>query len=584
MEGTTTTLTQQQGHIIKVNKNDPVLLDEYNVEHKVVAYPSIGTAQSNEATVGVATTSSLLLSSPTTTSGHEKPRSQSTGRVRRSGRDLVQDVYERLGVERPAAGSTTTRGRCPGLRTAAEQQRARSLSRGRIRHRWPPSAAETARDEASALSKKQPTIRTTEPTPLSPKQQRGFRTRAAAVYRSSHSSRDDASFKETSASLNTNPTITKDLIINTKKSLSEWRRTLDKEAAFDIPEVTSSARNISSWEANTPRVANSSIIPKSSETRSGVPVHVQDLEWKDEKKEDSFDLDQMSPASVKERMLAFGGGNDLNHSRSVNSITSTRRSVDKQYAAQFATRDHPPKIDIFAESTRNGNQNGSSSVGIVEGTVPEDIKTKKPSAMDSDASLHSSSSVHSALPNSSSNNNNKIANIAEAFLAAIQSSSKEASFASPPRAHIRRHSYAPIAEIVSSDDPGNEAENVSLLSVTSEDPHIMLSPPSNTRTRSKSWNRVNAYTTTSLSLPQSPPIAVSSPSPQVARASINQTNNTTTSEVERLVEERVRIRVNELERHMLDQLQTFITRLDEKIDARVARLERSLHQALQQQR
>lgn len=528
------------------------MLNVYNNGHKVVAYPSIVTAKSNDVTAG-ATPNSLLISPKAV---REKQRAQSAGRARRSGRNLVKDVYERLGVDR------TSEPRSPGLRTVADQQRARSLSRGRIRHRWPPEPA--IGDESSATKKQtNNNSRTMEertavelPAPLSPLQQRAYKARAAAVYRSSKVSRDELS--KGSLAQKTNPTLTKDLVIGTSNSFSEWRKALEKETAIGMTKASSSAREKAGWESSTPRSSNSTNIPKS--------ITTNESEWKDEKKEECSDVVQISPLSVKERLLAFGEGNDSTHSRGSSSKNKSdnslaRRPVEKKNSAPFVLGDHPPKIDIYAEC----NQNHNRSMGFEECLVPEGL-VKKPSTTESGISIRSTSSVNS--------NNDKVTSIAEAFLSAIHASNT-----SPQRVHNRSHSFAPVAEFVSTYDPGSEVENVSLLSVNSEEHHYSMLSPAPTRSRSKSWNRVTAYTTASSPLPLSPPSTFLSSSPQVARnASVNPAND-----VERLVEERVRNRVNELERHMLDQLQTFMKRLDEKMEARVARLERTVQQAMQKQ-
>jgi hypothetical protein len=168
MENTTATTTSTQQRekptALHAFDIDPLMLKVYNKGHKVVAYPSIVASKSNEATVG-ASSSSLLLSPKAV---REKQRAQSAGRLRRSGRDLVKDVYKRLGVDRPSEP------RSPGLRTVADQQRARSLSRGRIPHRWPPEPA--VRNESSATKKQHNSSGTMSeilwkiPAPLSPLQ------------------------------------------------------------------------------------------------------------------------------------------------------------------------------------------------------------------------------------------------------------------------------------------------------------------------------------------------------------------------------------------------------------------------------
>jgi len=594
---------------LTTKNTDPLLLNMYNNGHKVVAYPGIVAAKSNEAAVGAPSAGSIasLLLSPT--SKREKPRAVSAGRVRRpSGRDLVLDIYERLGVERPETSSPTNnnttataanannanpRGRSPGLRTAAEQKRARSLSRGRVRNRWPPvQHAEPVRDDPA--SPPPPTNNSSvflDEPPLSPRQQRGYKVRAAAVYR--NGGRDEPSPNKNYNNSNTSMP-TKDLMLNTSKSLTDWRRTLEKELTTTTPSTRSNN------------------VPRSIQTNSEDPCD----SWKDEKKESTTAEDQdeedcVSPASVKERMIAFGG--DSSKSSSKASATShLRRSVDKQYAAQFAMREHPPKIDIY-ESARqqNSSTNHAEDGGEEEQKKPAAVGaaledehsyhhgSRQQHAVESSAavSVKSSPSPHNLVSTNSNSNTNNKGKIAEAFLAAIhtQTSSTSLSPNRHPQIHKRSHSFAPVDEVVSTEDHGSVSENVSLLSTNSEDnPHHQLSPPPRGSAK-KSWNRVSAYTnspaaaaaggnyhTTMSSLPIPPYAGASSQQQRTAAAAPPPATINTINEqhVERLVEERVRARVGDLERTMTDQLQTFMTRLDERMESRVARLERTVHALL----
>ena len=527
-------------------KTDPLVpnLDENG--HEVVAYPNLALSKSTEPEFAMGTGGRGPTAS-TRRSLHvlkrrsaTKPRSLSAGRARPTGRDLVNDVYERLGVERPeyssaVAGLQAERGRSPGLSTAADQRRARSLSRGRIRNRWPPSNAEVPTTptkptksvrESAPASPKSRVYGPTDCEPTSPASPlRGtYKTTAANVYQNSREERA----KEVTP-------------LPTSKSM-EWRKPADTEQRK---------------EEMLPRAIQSS----------------HSMEWNDEKKdaENPSEDGYMSPPSVKDRMRVFG--NDVKEAKSASKVS--RRPVDKQYAAQFAVRELPPKINIYASGKNNGTMidNAPSDEKKNDQEDPDDghQEQKKTTASEAGSSAKSTQSAPSKT------------NIAEAFLAAIHSPTPSTSSGSPRKLSNMRNDvslFAPVTEVVSEEDISSETENVSLLSTTSED--LGSSPQSGHRVSKKSWNRVPAYT------PGTNQYMHTSPTQQ-RRGTIGSIINhhhhhgNNDAAIEKMVDDRVRARVGEIERNMLDQLQTFMTRMDERMETRVGRLERTIQALLREQ-
>ena len=522
-------------------RNDPLLLNVYNNGHKVVAYPGIMPSKSTDAAVGGGSKSSNFtmhaLKRP-----NGKPRSMSAGRARPSGRDLVKDVYERLGVERPdtsSPGSPSGRGRTaaacsPGLSTAEDQRRARSLSRGRMRNRWPPSsskegaaptspprtkavrgaseAAGATAEPASPVSPNARVFRRTDDSPASPVSPRTYKTTAVATVH-----RREQDFMNEAAASMTN-----------SKSL-EWRRADHEEA-------------------------KEGVIPRAMQAS-------QSMEWRDEKKE-SHDYpfaegEPTSPVSIKDRMRLFGDDS----SRKAAASNVSRRPVDKQYAAQFAVREHPPKIDIYE---------GGKNLCLAD-SAPSFDEKKSDESESADRNHRAYNAPKKSAIEAGSVKSYPLspvktkAGMANAYLAAIQSPN---STASSQRKLFVGRTYAPVSEVVSGaeGDHASETENVSLLSANSED---QSSPYAGHRGTRKSWNRVPAYT------PGSSQYLHTSPSQQ-QRGTFGNTINE--AAIEKMVDDRVRARVENLERSMVDQLQTFMTRMEERMEARVGRLEALLRE------
>jgi len=539
-------------------KKDPMLpnLDENG--HEVVAYPNLALSKSTEpefamgtgGRVGSTSTRRSLLALKRRSA--TKPRSLSAGRARPTGRDLVNDVYQRLGVERPeyssAVAGLSERGRSPGLSTAEDQRRARSLSRGRMRNRWPPPNAEvpttptkptkTVRDLAPASPKSRvygPTTDDCEPTsPASP--QRGtYKTTAANVYRNSREERA----KEVTS-------------LPTSKSM-EWRK----------PAETDQRK-----EEMLPRAIQSS----------------HSMDWNDEKKdsENPSEDGYTSLPSVKDRMRVFG--DDIKEAKKASASKVSRRPVDKQYAAQFAVRELPPKINIYASGKNNDKMIDNSPFDEKKNDQedPDDGHHEQKKPTSEAGSAKSSQSAPSKT------------NIAEAFLAAIHSPTPSTSSGSPRKLSTMRNDaslFAPVTEVVSEEDISSVTENVSLLSTTSED--LGASPQSGHRGPKKSWNRVPAYTpgtnqymhTTSPLQQRRGTIGGSSYSNSSNHHHHHNHSNGNNNDaaIEKMVDDRVRARVGEIERNMLDQLQTFMARMDERMEARVGRLERTIQTLLREQ-
>jgi len=301
--------------------------DEVEVSHQqrsVVAYPR-GRKSTN------------LIMKP-------RPRSLSAGRNRKNAQDVVQSVYDRLGVrrgqwisdhagkpdsEKPAieqssgavvdeeapravtsparsprpserrtssssafherfrAAATKSRGRAPAP-AATEQpptiqeRRARSLSRGRLAKRWPPAKSSQPEEEPVTC-----------PSPPQSSPKLTVQTRAVG-----------------GAPKEINTALVMKRLTGSSKEITEAGEFMDLnlDTQTDVGRVNSS-----------------------DETTA---------------RQDLLETKSMSGPSLQDRMKAYNG---MICSNTRNTRPSSTRAIDnKQYAANFAVRDHPPKIDIYS--------------------------------------------------------------------------------------------------------------------------------------------------------------------------------------------------------------------------------------------
>jgi hypothetical protein len=243
-----------------------------------------------------------------------RPRSRSLGRSRT--RDVVQEVYDRMGVSRDdlkdggngsnaekfqqryraaAAMSTPSNTYARGRPTEAlltdGNRRARSLSRGEsVTRRWPPTQGQTEQDVENMAPSLTKPVEIVGDTFL----KQGFSATASPI---------------------TSPS----RIAISSRSLQ--KSVAGKSSKSDKKEETST------WKAKAPDPPNAPYAPQ-----------------KDEQSEDHSE--ESAIPSVKERMLAFH--------QPQSKPTSARNFQTKSYPVLYAKKreQHPPKIDIYSDVKR----------------------------------------------------------------------------------------------------------------------------------------------------------------------------------------------------------------------------------------
>jgi hypothetical protein len=538
--------------------SDPLLLNIYNNGHKVIAYPnahqrslqqnSLLASKSSEATVGENSIQIPALKPVAT-----RPRSLSASRTRRIGTDLVQDVYDRLGVTRGAlVDSADTDHKFPsrlqqmGTVVAAAERgrsrepfedpamRTRSWSRGRLRSRWPPATA--AANNAEVLSSPKPEVR-----PL----------RSANNYETEVLSSKPRSFRgiDDTAVLSPKPRVFRS---NSEAShLSPKLRTF-RDTAASIYRVHSRSTE---WK---------------DEKRESVVLKNSSSEWRDEKKEgdcnsqECDDEARSNVPSVRDRMHAFSGPE-------ANKKVISPKRVDKPYASQFVVREHPPKIDIFGgEKNRESDILDDKDEDVNSGSLGKHLQKhngKQLTTNESSCALDS--------PKSLSGKSN---HVASAFLAAIQTSPSDKPVIS------RSYSYAPVTEMIS-DDQASVAESVAVSMLSSSGSDDQMSPTFVNRLGNKQGNvckkpswleRGKRLSGGNKGGPTTTSHRRASPPPSSLRVGTSlSTHSERASVIEKMVDERVRARMNDLERRVEEQMRTFMQQMDAKVASRMADLERS---------
>lgn len=96
----------------------------------------------------------------------------------------------------------------------------------------------------------------------------------------------------------------------------------------------------------------------------------------EEKKEDQVNDGEETPVSLKDRISVFGA---VKGSNTKKTKQRTTRSVDPKYLAQFAVRDLPPKIDIYAENN-GGAKDASKTTDTTEGSTATSPTPEAPKA------------------------------------------------------------------------------------------------------------------------------------------------------------------------------------------------------------
>lgn len=473
------------------------------IGHKVVAMPTSSLSMSVRDAV-----------SSRSTFNPDRPRSLSAGRATTRSRDIVQEVYDRMGVSRggpiedtqanentysperrgcssapqrrrepdsssdkfsqrykAAAALSTPRGRSLELAGTDGERRARSLSRGRsVAGRWPPAAPlENAPAPAKSRMIEEGTAAST--TPSSPK-------RNARSY--SHSDSQDDSVE----------------------NHSPQKESLDKDTNSSIP-------------------------------------------------------------SVKDRISVFAGPR------------TTARKFSQNKPANYQTYtsvERPKKIDIYAEARRQEKQVQPQDDDIAGLAPPSSTVPPSPAAAaaaDVAAEMVRRNSSALSVKSSTSGRTPRANGIAGTYLGAIKL--PPATITTTPT----QTTSAPLSEISAMEGNG-DGYSVAASSVSGDDFGV-LSPtarrseysPGVGMSKKPSWNERNNKTHVS-------PTTLRSANGNYKASSTAKQPTMNSSEIEKIVEQRVQARVAVVEMRMEEQMQRLEKRLEERMKVRVDVIEEKI--------
>jgi hypothetical protein len=262
-------------------------------------------------------------------------------------------------------------------------------------------------------------------------------------------------------------------------------------------------------------------------------------EWNDEKKEADepssgedlmAEVLKVTPPSVKDRASVFGGANKPKPKLNRNIL---RSSHDAQYAAQFAVREKPPKVDIYGNANRAAEGEEQREYDTGRGSSAAAALVVEPNR-GAEHPLQLKGSNRKYEPNSptSYRSPKSSGNVASAFLAARQNPK-------PPQEQIARckHSVTvPMEDISASSDPGGGA-------------------------RKPAWqerNRVSAYGAG-------------------MNNNIRKNSNVTPEDIEKMIDERMQVQFQNMESRMEASLQRWMHTMDEKMMARLDVMEERIN-------
>lgn len=467
----------------------PPELEEAYRGHKVVAFPARGRLSVRDVVSGHNN------SSNNNTDAKPRPRSLSAGRTRRTASDLVQDVYNRMGVNykrgentllddaksEAAISEPTKNARGRELeQEGSPERRSRSLSRGRLARNWPPSQ-------------------------IVPPSRPIYTSASSTVPAPTGTTTAPASTAPSSSVISKSP-----------------RPTIGKMSPR--PGQTS---NSFGGKASPKRPAELKTSPKAESS------------FAEEKKEDGPHL---TPSSVKDRISIYGG-----NTKAKKQARAVARAVDPQYAAKFAMRDHPPKIDIYGEEKKDETGDKVETTKEVEVTS------------DTGASKESTGSVRLK----------PTINLARDFLASVQAKPAILTPKSVDRPSVLTPkkvgsvlslltSPAPLIEIRAEDEVGgNDAGSVGMSSVSGDEFASTHVRSVKEATKKLSWQERNRLATYNSGR--------SSPKPTPSNDAI-----------EKMVDERVQAHIAGIEARMESQMRMMMQQLEEKVMTRLDAMEKKL--------
>lgn len=550
-------------HLSADETNDclqPTESSSNNRNRKVVAFPSRGRMSVAEA---VSTSNSKLQQQQPQ---KPRPRSLSAGRTRTRPQDLVQDIYDRMGLSLKRSDPIGIRGR------------------ELLRDRDDPPPQQLAVTTSSS-SGHLPVTSTSEPS---------MRARGSQGAATGNPPQLQDRYRTTANNTRGRGRLLEEQEQRRSRSLSRGRKLAlqwppPEEGGGDSFSPTGSPLRVSTpatakQTGTTPTRAG---YGNATEYRAFSYKNNSSKDWNDEKKQEQVgassveeyqkEILKVTPPSVKARATVYGGTAKPKSNRNM------MRSYDQQYAAQFAVREKPPKVDIYGSCNDNDDD---ANVGeekkeddLVQGSAANHPQQEHASPLP----VASDCAVEHARQRMGINNNNSggggknkqnwetssasssrstksAANVASTFLAAIQ----------PPRESLssNRNLTAPMAEITASNEDQviNDGSSVAMSSVSVEE----FAPATTYRREGKklSWqerNRVPAYSS-------SGGVGVY---PTAATTNITG-KNLSAEAIERIVDERVQAQFLTLESRMEASMRRWMKKMDEKMMTRLEAMEEKI--------
>ena len=551
-------------------------------DHKVVAYPQETSAARGRLRP--------------TLDPRPRPRSLSAGRSRIRNNDLVQEVYDRLGVRRggdwgsdsAAVGSNldgaveevarggmelsggpqplsspsrreeeaskfrerfraaATRGRKCERQTVtspSDERRSRSLSRGRLANRWPPP-------------------------PLHQQEQQQQEIEVDTGKGES----TDVSSPSRSRSNNNTPYASNPRVSPLSHHVMGSLPALSKSYSLGAPTTASPDRLVR--EGKTPdwrdEKKDSEAVPRVKETEENVL---------DESPAEEMSSD-LTGKSIRERITVYSGGSSATKKKKPTRANYTR-SVDKQYAAQFAVREHPPKVDIYGEKPDGDEKKEEEDTSLPEGSSTEQHQQLPPENHKSKTTGSSSRSMSPESPTNSKGHKSVKScggNTVSSIVSAINQ--QKSKVVSPKNTSPRKMpssnkvSTAPLIEIAAGSEhtPGNDTNSVSVSSMSGEDAPQSHRSPTGDTSKKPVWHERNRLRTQNYATAVQPHQTIS-PSQQQQQ----QQRTVLPDDINRAVDERVRAHVTDMETRLGAQMRRWMQQMDDKILMRVEAMENKLN-------
>ena len=301
----------------------------------------------------------------------------------------------------------------------------------------------------------------------------------------------------------------------------------------------------------------------------------------EEKKEDYAEAQLHGTPSIKERISVYGKtGSSTKTTKNSNGV---RRTVDPAYAAQFASRDHPPKIDIYeGKQKESSGEKDELEIGTTMSPSLDPILIggeERPAHVGSPRNNPKAAETTNA---SISSRSLKAGNLANAFLASINKKHSlqphpqqggvqlSSSFKSPTNFSTTCAPLAEIAVAETGDIHGTDGNSVTGLSTVSGEEFSGSHKKSAWHER----NRVSAFRSTAGAYGMKPTVGGGiGSSGGIATANGRLNSFTPNNDMERMVEERVQARVADLEARIEQKLRNLVNHMEDKIMQRLDTLE-----------